>query len=268
MPRPEIRPLHDDPEHVQTPGDVQPEYDRTPGAGQLCFITGQGANPGSVGEADVDAGRTSLTTPALDLTGMTDPHVAWWQWFYSSGDGNDWFAVRLSNDSGATWADVDTVRGSAVTPSWTERAAIRVADYVTPTSQVKVRFVAADLGGGSVVECAIDDFIVWDAAALAAGIPAPGTGARLRFRAPRPNPAAGDVALTLELPAAGEVEVALFDVSGRLVRTLHRGHAPAGPLALRWDGADGAGRRAPAGLYFARAAGAGQAARTRFVRVE
>jgi hypothetical protein len=266
--RPGIRPLHEEPEDAQAIGDVQPELDRTPGAGQLCFVTGQGVSPGAVGEADIDAGRTSLTTPTLDLSGMADPHVAWWQWFYSSGDGNDWLAVRLSNDDGATWADVDTLRGFAVTASWTERVAIRVADYVVPTSQVRVRFVAADLGSISVVECAIDDFIAWDAAALATDVPAPATGAPLRFRAPRPNPAAGDVALTLELPAACEVEVTLFDVSGRLVRTLHRGQAPAGPLPLRWDGANGAGRRAPAGLYFVRAQGAGRTAQTRFVRVE
>jgi len=252
---------------VQVPGDVQPEYDRTPGAGQLCYVTGQDTIPSSIGQADVDNGRTSLTTPAFDLSAMTDPYVGWWQWFYSSGDGNDWFAVRISNDNGATWADVDTLRGPSVTPSWTERT-IRVADYVAPSAQVKVRFVAADLGGGTVVEGAVDDFIAWDQAPLAANVPGPGAHAALRFRAPRPNPAAGAVTLTLELPAADRVEVALFDVNGRRVRTLHRGTAPAGPLSVRWDGMDESGRRAPAGLYSARASAAGMNAQTRFVRIE
>lgn len=249
------------------PGDVQPEFDRTPGAGQMCYVTGQGTIPSSVGQADVDAGRTSLTTPAFDLSAMADPHVGWWQWFYSSGDGNDWLAVRVSNDGGATWTDVDTLRGPATTPAWTERT-LRVADYVTPSAQVKVRFVAADLGGGSVVESAIDDFIAWDAATVAAGLGSPAHDARLAFGPPRPNPARGEVALTLDLPVAGEVEVALFDVSGRRVRTLHRGAAPAGPLTLRWDGTGASGRPAPAGLYFARARAAGEFAQTRFVRVE
>ena len=252
---------------VQAPGDVQPEFDRTPGAGQLCFVTGQGTLPGSIGQADLDNGRTSLTTPSLDLSGMADPHVAWWQWFYSNADGFDWLAVRVSNDGGASWTDVDTLRGPALTPSWTERA-IRVADYVAPSAQVRVRFVAADLGGGSVVECAIDDFIAWDGAAVAADVPAPGPSAGLAFRAPRPNPARGDVALTLELPAAAHLEVGIYDVTGRLVRALHRGAAPAGPFALRWDGADAAGRHAPAGLYFARARAAGASAQARLVRVE
>ncbi len=247
------------------PGDVQTEYDRTPGAGQMCYVTGQGTTPGSLGEADVDNGRTSLTTPALDLSGMSDPHVGWWQWFYSNGTLDDWFAVRVSNDNGATWTDVDTLRGPDTAPSWKERT-IRIADYVTPTAQTMVRFVAADLGGSSVVECAVDDLIAWDAAGTVS-IPAGPRAAALRFRAPRPNPAAGAVALTLEVPVRTDLDIAVFDVTGRRVRTLHRGVVPAGPFAVRWDGTDVRGRRAPAGLYFARAEGAGVSAETRVVRV-
>jgi choice-of-anchor B domain-containing protein len=252
---------------VQVPGDVQPEFDRTPGSGEMCFVTGQGTNPSSIGQADVDNGRTSLTTPAYDLSGMADPHVGWWQWFYSTGDVNDWFAVRVSNDNGTSWTDVDTLRGPELTGAWKERS-IRVADYVTPTSQVKVRFVAADLGGGSIVECAVDDLIAWDDAIVATDVPGRDAGPALRFRAPRPNPAAGEVALTLELPATADVEIGIFDVTGRLVRTLHRGQTPAGPFTVRWNGDDAGGRRAPAGLYFARARAGTERAQTRFVRVE
>jgi choice-of-anchor B domain-containing protein len=260
-------PAHPEPIASYAIGDVQPEYDRTPGAGQFCYVTGQGTDPTSIGQADVDNGRTSLTTPALALAGMSDPHIAWWQWFFADNDANDWLAVRISNDDGVTWTDVDTLRGPLTSASWEERS-IRVADFVTPTNLVKVRFVAADLAGQNVVESAIDDLIAWDATTIAVYVAPGAAGTRFRFLAPRPNPAPGAVALTLDLPEAGKVEVGLYDVGGRRVRTLHRGHAPAGPLVLTWDGNDDAGRRAPAGLYFARARMNGTSAQTRVVRVD
>jgi flagellar hook assembly protein FlgD len=71
----------------------------------------------------------------------------------------------------------------------------------------------------------------------------------------------------VRIPAAGRTRVELLDVAGRLVRVLHDGFAAAGALPLRWDGADAAGRAAPAGLYFVRAISHGSVATDRFVRV-
>ena len=66
--------------------------------------------------------------------------------------------MLISNDNGANWTR-STPRAGATT-RWEEQA-IRVADYVTPTFQMKVRFVAADLGSGSIVEAAIDDIVTY-----------------------------------------------------------------------------------------------------------
>jgi flagellar hook assembly protein FlgD len=43
-----------------------------------------------------------------------------------------------------------------------------------------------------------------------------------------------------------------MDVTGRAVRTLHDGRAPAGRSVLSWDGRDAAGKRTAAGIYFFR----------------
>ena len=140
-----------------------------------------------------------------------------------------------------------------------------VSDIVTPTAQVRLRFVAADLGDFSLVEAAVDDITTWDAAAVV-GVP-PAAARPLRFRAPSPNPARGAVALVLDMPGPGSAEVEVLDPAGRRVRTIYRGQAPGGPLQLRWDGADDQGRPAAAGLYFARARTAHGEARTRFARL-
>jgi hypothetical protein len=86
---------------------------------------------------------------------------------------------------------------------------------------------------------------------VAAGPGAP--AARLALSAPHPNPSRGAVRFALELPAASAVEVAIYDLGGRRVRTLHRGPLEAGRHDLTWDGGGAAGRRAAPGVYFARA---------------
>ena len=267
-PRRGATPMHEK-EEIPAALNMAPYFDHTPGAGTMCFVTGNGTDTTQVDAADVDGGKTSLTTPALDLTGMSEPTIGYWRWFaaYNAGHGgadrDDYLAVLISNDGGATWTAVDTTRG--LENHWAEEA-IRVGDYVTPTAQVKLRFVAADVGTGTTCEAGIDDLVAYDAA-TAVGVAPPASASRLAFRAPWPNPASGIVRFVLDVPAAGEAFVEVLDPAGRRIRTLHRGGAAAGPLALAWDGRDVSGRESPAGLYFARATVAGERALARFVRV-
>lgn len=50
----------------------------------------------------------------------------------------------------------------------------------------------------------------------------------------------------------GDVNIAIFDVSGRLVRTLVHEHRAAGRYTAQWDGHDDAGRPVASGVYFYR----------------
>jgi len=68
------------------------------------------------------------------------------------------------------------------------------------------------------------------------------------------NPSAGPVALALQLSNASNVDVAVFDVSGRRLATLTSGAQPAGTRALTWDGRDLSGRLVR-GMCFVRARG-------------
>ncbi len=68
-----------------------------------------------------------------------------------------------------------------------------------------------------------------------------------------PNPFNPATTLHVSVPRPGPVQVAVFDVRGRLVRLLVDGRQAAGPLTVRWDGRDVAGRPAGAGRYLARA---------------
>ncbi|MBM3316509.1 MAG: T9SS type A sorting domain-containing protein [Candidatus Eisenbacteria bacterium] len=78
-----------------------------------------------------------------------------------------------------------------------------------------------------------------------------GPAARLSL-ASWPNPAGPGARVLFDLPQARPVTLSVFDVDGRLVRTLARGTLAAGRHSLEFPAADARGRPLPAGLYFYR----------------
>jgi hypothetical protein len=67
-----------------------------------------------------------------------------------------------------------------------------------------------------------------------------------------PNPARGQVFFTIHATAAlGEPSsLRVYDVAGRMLRTMEIGAVEAGATNLTWDGLDGRGRAVTSGLYF------------------
>jgi hypothetical protein len=64
-----------------------------------------------------------------------------------------------------------------------------------------------------------------------------------------PNPFNPSTAIAFALPAGGPVELAVFDVAGRRVRTLVSEALDAGQHTVLWDGRDEAGNQAASGIY-------------------
>jgi hypothetical protein len=83
-----------------------------------------------------------------------------------------------------------------------------------------------------------------------------------------PNPFQGRTVLAYDLPREGRVSLRIYDVSGRLVRTLVSGAVQgAGHHSIEWDGSDVAGATTGAGLYFGRLEAGGESDVRRLVRV-
>jgi hypothetical protein len=74
---------------------------------------------------------------------------------------------------------------------------------------------------------------------------------------PNPLRSGEGLVLGLAVPHGGPVTVRVYDLRGRLVRTLQDGTLERGVHRLAWDGADAGGRRVAAGVYFARLQAAG-----------
>ena len=68
----------------------------------------------------------------------------------------------------------------------------------------------------------------------------------------RPNPFGAQTEIAFVLPADARAELKVFDVHGRLVRSLVQGPQQAGTHRISWDGMDGRGRAARSGVYFAK----------------
>lgn len=80
----------------------------------------------------------------------------------------------------------------------------------------------------------------------------------LQLRAAAPNPFQDVASLGFSLPVEGDVDLQIFDASGRLVRDLVNGSLPAGDHQVSWDGRDDQARVVPNGAYFMRLKAAGR----------
>ena len=128
------------------------------GSGQ-CYLTDNSAANGC--NSDVDGGTTTLTSPAMDAS---DPEavIAYWRWYSNTfGDSPmaDIFVVEVSDDNGTNWVNLETVgpAGAEVSGGWFRKEFL-VADIagIVNSAQLRVRFLASDLGAGSVVEAGVD----------------------------------------------------------------------------------------------------------------
>lgn len=144
---------------------AQPEDDVT-NPGTFCFVTANGAVGGGVGDADVDGGATAVRSPVMDAAGLADPYVSYWRWYSNSAGaapGEDTLEVHISNNGGSSWTLLETVgpTGGDVLGGWIQHIA-RIADFVAPTNNMRLRFRASDLLSGSIVEAAVDDLEIID----------------------------------------------------------------------------------------------------------
>jgi flagellar hook assembly protein FlgD len=65
------------------------------------------------------------------------------------------------------------------------------------------------------------------------------------------------MAYAVNQPVA-RVDIRVFDLAGRVVRTIERGEKGPGRYMVSWDGKDDQGVRARSGMYFLRASVGGQ----------
>ncbi len=84
------------------------------------------------------------------------------------------------------------------------------------------------------------------------GIEGGGLPINLAITGIAPNPFNPTTTIKFAVPDAGDVQLAVFDLRGRMVKELVNGHRDPGHFQVLWDGRDDGGRSVASGVYFAR----------------
>jgi len=213
----------------------------------------------------------ALVTPAVDLA--LDSSLRYWQWIdaeessvypgyaYDGGlielsaEGGEWtqitpiggytHLIRTGSTAGPFAADTPVFSGAV---DWHE-VELDLSGY-EGSVQIRFRFGTdgADVREGWFIDdVMLDGFLIDLSAAELERAPL-----ALHLAAADPNPFRNATVLRYQLPQATEVSLQVFDLGGRLVRTLVSGPQTPGRYALSWNGRDDGARPVPSGVYLTR----------------
>jgi len=161
-------------------------------------------------------------------------------------------------DNGATWdADATSANTSALPP------ALLVANVAMSAELDNYAYTGVTSGSGVALLAAISDASNWSGSdAAQPAFPASFTVTSASASSPLPistgvvrvvpNPFNPRTTIKCDLPAAGSVRLSVFDLAGRLVRTLVDENKAQGSFEAVWDGRDSSGREVGSGTYLAR----------------
>jgi len=166
--------------------------------------------------------------------------------------------LYLDAASARAGSDLESaIDGSGIAHAMLVQTAADARSAHTYRVLVRLERAPSDAGSGTV---RIQGVIAGTSEGLAAGIslfnPTFGVDPEIStapaLLAAHPNPTSGQTEIGFTLPADGRAALRVYDVAGRLVRTLAEGPMAAGVHRARWDGLDTRGRAARSGIYFAK----------------
>ena len=70
------------------------------------------------------------------------------------------------------------------------------------------------------------------------------------FHSVYPNPSGGWVNISLDIPQAGNYDLSVHGIDGRIIQTIYQGKLVTGKKTISWDGKNTSGQNVPNGIYF------------------
>lgn len=157
----------------------------------------------------------------------------------------DSIAILLSTDGGVSFADT-IAQGEADDSSfvWT------VPDVDSKTARIRV--VAVDGGMNEGMDSSDNDFTLWGSTSGVAELGIAGVPGEPVLGIAGGNPLGNASRIVFGLPASAHISLDLYDITGRHIASLLRGHVSQGYHSVRWGGESLVGMRLSAGIYFLR----------------
>jgi len=207
----------------------------------------------------------------LDCTDLYNVHLQFWRWLGVDDPAYDNASIEVSADS-VTFTKI-WANGSVINDcGWVDQD-FDISAVAANQPEVWLRWTMGP-ADAYVKYCGwnIDDIrvtaFVGDNTATAVDGSAAGIPAVFHLAPVRPNPFNPSTEIRFDLPEPGIVRLAIYDISGRLVRVLHDGRESAGSHSSVWNGTDHAGRPVAPGVYLLRLEGDHRTATRKMVLVK
>jgi hypothetical protein len=192
-----------------------------------------------------------LTTAAFDCEGMGGVQLRFWRWLGVEGPSADHAWVGAANDYinfTKVWENPTEITDS----EWVQ-VIYDISAIADNQSTVSLRWCMGTTNGSNRY-CGwnIDDVEIWAFSGATSGVEDEAVAERPALLTNSPNPFNPKTTIAYTLPEAGHVTLSVYDVAGRLVRTLDDAEREAGPHSVVWDGTDDGGLGVGSGVYFCR----------------
>ena len=223
----------------------------------VCGYNLNGDYPGGMSEEH-------LTTGPIDCSELVLTQLSFWRWLGVEVPRYDEALVSVSTD-GASWTTVWANQDKVTDDEWTP-VELDISAVADGEETVYIRWTMGETDLTSHY-CGwnIDDVELLGHDLIPPDIEEPVS--ELKLNLARPNPFRGETTIAFLLPAEGGATVSIYNVAGRLIRTLPTQRCDAGLNERVWNGVDADGNDVPSGVYFVRVTAGGESATGKVVVV-
>jgi len=203
------------------------------------------------GDYENSLAERDLTTTVIDCSELSSVTLKFWRWLDVEQPAYDHAYVRVSND-GTNFTTVWQNSSEVTDGAWSLQT-FDISAVADGQATVYIRWTMGTTDS-SWQYCGwnIDDIEIWGVDESASGVADGQEAPRLLLSLNYPNPFSPSTSVRFVIPTRTHVDLAIYDVSGRLVRQLVDGEMSGGEHAASWDGKDASGADAASGIYFCR----------------